>query len=421
MDVLIPPTFKFIQILPYLAYTMLLFHLPYMGILLVSAIMSVMYRKPKPQLSKDLMALVLGKTGPWFVFGFMPVASLAVLYKMLLFKAGIPIDQYLLDLLSLHILGALLLAFYRRTHHILLGAGGALITLLYSFHLVNVLSFLLFPEKWPFHTDIVPNLFFYITPLLHFGIFLMLSLIITGAGILFFYYKWTERKLPQDTPHYNFLKYNAFGLLLAGSLVLPPLILLDLVTLPTYSLSLPVFVLNGLLMVVLFFLILSAASMIRKHKESQPPYIVIVFLLAILSFGLVIGKDRTLQTNSSLETIAVQEMAAEKIWLEEEGKREEIYAKIGGIDPKKGEEIFNQVCTACHAFDEKKLGPPMNDVLKKYAGKEAELIEFLRNPKKIDPAYPSMPNPGLTTIKIKSVVKYLMGEGEEKKEEGSNE
>jgi cytochrome c551/c552 len=421
MDVLIPPTIKFIQILPYLVYAMLLFHLPYMGMLLVSSIMSVAYKKPKPQLSKDLISLVLGKTGPWLVFGLMPVASLAILYKLILFKADIPIDRYLLDLLGLHIAGVVLLAFYRRFNHILLGAAGALITMLYSFHLVNVLSFMMFPEKWPFHTTILPYPLFYITPIWQFGIFLMLSLIITGAGILFIYYKWSERKLAEDSPHYDFLKYNAFGLLLAGSLLLPPLILLDLATLPSYSLSIGVFVLNGLLMISLFFLLLSVAGMIRNRKEPQPPHIVIAFLLAIISFGLVIGKDRTLQTNASLETIEVQRMSAEKVWLEEEGKREEIYAKIGGIDPKKGEEIFNAVCTACHAFDEKKLGPPMNDVLKKYQGKEAELIEFLKNPKKIDPAYPSMPNPGLTSIKIKSVVKYLMGGSEEKKEEDSKE
>jgi cytochrome c551/c552 len=395
---------------------MLLFHLPYMGTVLVSAGMSVLSRKQKPQLSDDFINLAMGKSGIWIAFGLLPAVSLAVLYRMLLFNAAIPIHYYLTRILLLQVAGMVLLWLYRRTSHIILGAGGTLLILLYCFHFVNLMAFLVFPEKWPFHKTILPYPLFAITPLVHFGAFLFLSLIVTGAAILFIYYKWTERQLPEDSPNYKRLKYFGFGFLLAGSLSLPLMIFWDLLTLPNYALSISVFVLSGLSIIVLFLLVSAAAAMIRSRASNRPRLTVSSLVLAIILFGLFIGKDRALQANANLETMAVLEMDAQKVWDEAVSKREEIYAKTAGIDPKKGEEIFNQVCTACHGFAEKKLGPPLNSVLPKYAGKENELIEYIKNPTRVDPQYPAMPNPGLTTFKIKSIVKFLM----EKNKPGEN-
>ena len=48
------------------------------------------------------------------------------------------------------------------------------------------------------------------------------------------------------------------------------------------------------------------------------------------------------------------------------------------------------------------------DVLPKYDGKEAQLVAFIRNPGKIDPAYPPMPNPGLRPNEAEAVAEYLL-------------
>jgi cytochrome c len=380
-----------------------------MGMVMVSSMMSAAYRKRKPELSKDFINLVMGKTGTWIAFGLLPGLALAVLYRMLLFNSAIPIHQYLFRLLGLQIAAVLLLMLYRKTTNLLIGAAGALLTLLYCFHLVNVMSFLVYPEKWPFEKMILPYPLFSITPLVQFGAFLFMSLILTGAAILFIYYKWSERKLKEESPHYNLLKYHGYGFLMGGASILPLMIFWDLATLPVYSLSIGVFVLSALVIFTLFLLLSASVSMVRHYKEAKPRYIVASFVLALVLFGLVIGKDRTLQANANLETVGVLKMDAQKTWDEEVGVREEIYAKTAGISAQKGEEIFNQKCTSCHAFDTKKLGPPLNSVLPKYVGKEEQLIEYIKNPVKIDPAYPAMPNPGLTGIRIKSVVKFLMG------------
>ena len=55
------------------------------------------------------------------------------------------------------------------------------------------------------------------------------------------------------------------------------------------------------------------------------------------------------------------------------------------------------------------------DVLPKYVGKEAQLVAFIRNPVKVDPAYPPMPNPGLKPQEADAVAKYLLEEFAKKK------
>ncbi len=423
-NLLTPPGFKFLHLISYLVYFMLLVHLPYMGMVLGSSVFSVAYRKWKPELSNDFIKLALGENARpwiWIGFGLLPPVSLAFLYKLLLFNTPIAIHLYLLRILVLLVLGFILLSFYctaekwrvpgiLENKNLVPAAGGLGVLLLmgYCFHLVDLMALLVFPEKWPFLKFPVPFPLFSITPVIHFGRFLFLSFIMTGAAVLFFYYKWPERRLPEDTPHYNLLKYHGYGFLLGGALLMPLVIFWDLYTLPGYSLSVSVFVISALIVLVLFLILAAAAVMIKNYTSPVPRFSVTVFLLALLLFGLVIGKDRTLQTNSSRETIAVLTSGAEKARNKIIAQREELYATSMKIDEKLGEQIYNERCTACHRFDRKTLGPPFNSVLPKYVNKQDELIAFLKNPGKIDPEYPAMPNPGLTTIQIKSVVKFLM-------------
>ena len=420
-ELLNPPTFKYLHLISYLVYFMLFIHLPYMGMVLGSSVLSLAYARPKPELSKDFIRLALGRPAIWIGFGILPVVALAFLFRLGLYNTPIAIHLYILRLLGILALGLVLLSLFlicRRwcdkqeqkigVKSLLLGTAGVLLVLFYCFHLVNLLALLIFPEKWLFIKLPIPYPLFDITPIVHFGGFICLTLIITGAAILFFYYKWPEKKLPETTPHYSFLKYHGIGLLLAGTVLMPVMVFWDLYTLPNYSLSVGVFVLAGLIIITLFLLLAASVTMIKNYSRPVPPLVVISFLLALLLFGLVIGKDQTLRANSSQETIAVLQSDAIKARKEAVDKREELYAKAMVIDEKAGEKIYNDICTACHSFDKKVLGPPFNEVLPKYGAKQDELIAFIKNPKKINPQYPAMPNPGLSTLQIKSVVKFLM-------------
>ncbi|MCP5105086.1 MAG: cytochrome c, partial [bacterium] len=139
--------------------------------------------------------------------------------------------------------------------------------------------------------------------------------------------------------------------------------------------------------------------------------------------------DRTLQANANLETHGAMMIDALKAKTAIDSVREDLYAKNMVVSTAIGEQVYQEVCTACHAFDKVVLGPAHDKTLPKYLNNPEGLVEFLKNPTKVDPAFPAMPNPGLTSFKIKSVVKFLMGrmgkewppETGEKKDKTTNE
>ncbi|MBK5094339.1 MAG: hypothetical protein JJE32_01535, partial [Deltaproteobacteria bacterium] len=55
------------------------------------------------------------------------------------------------------------------------------------------------------------------------------------------------------------------------------------------------------------------------------------------------------------------------------------------------------------------VGPPLNEVVPKYAGDVEKLKGFIRNPVKVNPDLPSMPNLGLPEEEIDAVARYLIG------------
>jgi cytochrome c1 len=56
------------------------------------------------------------------------------------------------------------------------------------------------------------------------------------------------------------------------------------------------------------------------------------------------------------------------------------------------------------------VGPAYISVIPKYVDRSADLVAFIRNPTKVDPAMPPMPNPGLDEIEVQSVAAYLLAE-----------
>lgn len=79
-----------------------------------------------------------------------------------------------------------------------------------------------------------------------------------------------------------------------------------------------------------------------------------------------------------------------------------------------GKEIYQAKCMACHKYDQKLVGPPHKDVMIKYAGKQEAMIQFILKPVKVDPAYPDMPQQGLTPAEAKAVVEFMYKEYGEK-------
>ena len=75
-----------------------------------------------------------------------------------------------------------------------------------------------------------------------------------------------------------------------------------------------------------------------------------------------------------------------------------------------GEEISTNICTACHQFDQRVVGPPYMSVLAKYENDKDALVQFIMNPSKIDTDYPPMPNQNLRKPEASAVADYLLQE-----------
>jgi cytochrome c len=67
-----------------------------------------------------------------------------------------------------------------------------------------------------------------------------------------------------------------------------------------------------------------------------------------------------------------------------------------------GKALFQQKgCTACHQADKDTVGPALKKIAAAYAGKEADLIKFLKGQGKsiVDPAKEAVMKPNLNTTK----------------------
>lgn len=402
------PDVQYIQLIPVLVYFLLLIHVLFMGSVVGTGALSVFYRPWKPDVGKEFAGLTAGAPWMWVAFGLLPPVALAFLLKMLYIDSPVPVHFYLLRLTVVLLVGFVLMVVFRKNLDIRAGGAGLLVLLFYAFYFSNIMGLMVYPEKWPFLTTILPHPLHSITGVLHFLGFVVIVLMMTGAGSLFFFFRWRETRIDISAPHYRFLKYNGLGLLLAGALLLPAILIWDLYTLPRYSFSFGIFALAGLLMLSAFLLALLASHFLLNAGILRQRLISISLVLVLSTVGLMIGKDRMIQVNSVQDRSgALRDKADEsrQKWL---ALRQELYPSAKEPDAKEGERIFQQRCTACHLFDRKKLGPSMNDALAKYGGDSEKLAAFLRKPVKVDPNYPAMPNPGLSEFQVKSVVSYLL-------------
>lgn len=73
-----------------------------------------------------------------------------------------------------------------------------------------------------------------------------------------------------------------------------------------------------------------------------------------------------------------------------------------------GKAVYDRVCSLCHRFDVRLVGPPFNETVPKYAKDPEALKAFIRNPVKKNPGYPPMPKPAVSETEIDAVAAYLI-------------
>ena len=400
---LLPPTVSHLPVLPLLAFLLLLLLLTFCGVLLVVSALALATQKSRPGLSRLCLGLVSPKLAVWLAWGFLPGLTVALVWLQQLDGAILPVGDYLTRTLGLTWLALALLFAYRRTHQILIGLAGHLTLALALFCTLALHSLLTFPEKWPVIHAPLPPVFSW-NVIAHFALYSSMFALLTGAYLLFVCFRWEEQKLLAEAAFRKEMRWLGQGLVLFGALSSPVLLLWHLLTAPPTGLAIPVFV-AALVALLLLFLVATLSMWLAP--ERSPRWIGPLFALAVAAFGAVLFQDQAVLAvaNEDLHREAAHNADARRQQAQQD--QEMRYPKIVA-DLALGQDLFQKRCSACHRFDSRLVGPAYAAVIPKYRDRAEALKAFIRNPVKVDPAFPPMPAQGLTLLEVESIAAYLL-------------
>jgi len=278
------------------------------------------------------------------------------------------------------------------------GRWGIIVLAVAAFLLVSSVSVTVNPSNW---TDVssVFDLFISLDVLIKFLQFIALAAGATGVGILYFFFSWQGGKKDLDPEYSSLVRRVALRLAVASLLAQPILILFGVLLLPGVSLSGTLYGFTGVSLALLF---LTAHFVYAYVRDPQAGYASSAFYTLLFAFAFLFANDQLAvhdATNEHAAYLAYQYDQA----------TEALKSKLGvAVVSFTGEDIYNGRCSACHLYDQKKIGPAYKDVIPQFEGKKAQLVAFILNPVKVNPAFPPMPNPGLKPAEADSIASFLL-------------
>jgi cytochrome c551/c552 len=283
-----------------------------------------------------------------------------------------------------------------------LGAAGVLLGLVATFILLCGAGLMMMPEKWPFLAA-DPRLLLSWVGAARFLEFTCLSLAATGALILLLGRPPAvgDEKAAESS---RFRRRLGAAVALVFLLGWPVVLLLGLYNLPTIALSWAVFAASAAALALACGLALKLLGVLERPevRSGRPIFFLLLLLFALWLLGDGLARENALDAESLSGLAAVVSSAAVP---EMEAPVPTAGEPEAAVD---GKAVFERLCTACHRFEERLVGPPLQSVLPEYRGNIEELKAFIRNPTKQDPAYPAMPKLQLSEAEIDAVARYLL-------------
>jgi cytochrome c len=252
------------------------------------------------------------------------------------------------------------------------------------------------PEIWKDSLKLVYFLFSWHV-LSAFMQFIAAAFAITGGAILFAFFYWEGGKNNLDDDYKNFVKTAAVRISFTGTLLLPLFMVTGVLGLPVSALSTWVFGASAIALILIFIAYNFLYAMVKESSIKYSGHLFFALLFVLLTF---IVKDQLAMSNSTKVQTAILSANFDKYLAELKGG--------GKVAEVSGEEIYQVRCSSCHKFDVKLVGPPYKETMPKYEGKVNDLVAFILNPKKVNPAFPPMPNPGLKPNEAKAVAEYIL-------------
>jgi len=414
----------------------LLIFLPFTGMVLGGSILSVYFngkgiKESKPlytRFAKDIMDRILVKRSAGLAFGVLPVATLTIIYAQFLMNAKIITVNFLAFSTLYYFAAIIFLLRYKNSFLKVIPHSKFLVTLRLArkeegeeeneesiipslsgyayFGLVALLvGLFLFvcgativaePSRW--NTSGILKSVFSLPVWMNYIYLILASCAIAGSAILYFFFVWQGGIKDMSEDYSRLVKKTVVPFTLVSSVLLPVFLFGGIILMPASSMSSSVY----LYVVFAFISILLASNLLYGIlKNSEMQFAGAVFFIMFLIFTFTIVKDQLVLGNSVREHLYAINQKAE----EYDRQKEALVITSTGVS---AEQIYNQKCIACHKFDVKLVGPPYKETVPKYNGDVKKLSEFIFNPVKINPDYPSMPNQGLKKKEAEAMAQWLM-------------
>ncbi len=275
------------------------------------------------------------------------------------------------------------------------GTVAAWAILLASFCLSAATAIGLRPSAWTGVASI-PGVLISLDVWLMWALFLALAGAMTGVGLLFFH---VRTALDEGATYEQTLRTIAFRLLTGSILTLPVFLAAVLFRLEDLAVSGWVYALAACSVLALFAALHAIYAYVQLDRAGSTAYGFALVILATTCLGTMFQVGLHNATRDHAVSLAVVY----------DRNEEALKTALGvGAKPLSGEDIYNGKCSACHLFDQKKVGPAYKNVVTKYAGRKADLVRFILNPVKVDPAFPNMPSQGLKPSEADSIATYIM-------------
>ena len=410
-----------------LIVVLFLAHLLFVNLMVGGALLTMAFeirglrRPPYDALARKIAATVTVNKSIAVVLGVGPLLVMNALYALWFYTANALTGRAWLGIVPLVMAAFLLLYAHKYSWdtlaehkglHIAIGAAATLLLLTVPLVFLANINLMLFPERWAgvegfLSTVLLANV---VPRYLH---FVLASVAVTAlflAGWLCrsgFDFEGALPELDRCETRRGLLAvaFGATGL----QLVAGPLVLL---TLPPHGLS---WLMIGNITAGVA-LALAALGLLWSEMRSTGPlssryWVVIGMLGCTIGFMLLgrhVYREEAIAPHRAM--VAAHTAAFRAAALGAEMRLAAGTPRLSGVEATAppGERVFRAVCMACHARDERRVGPPLTEIVGLYAGNPDGLIAWVRAPGKRRPDYPEMPPITMQDSQYREVAEYIL-------------
>jgi cytochrome c len=422
----LPQSSEHIELLHYILMLIMFLFIPFISILFGGTVLSIYYRRrglneKNPlflRFAHDVIETLTINKSLGIILGIVPLLTSVLIFAQLLHNTESPAVYYLLISFVLTAISVILIYTYRysvifsglfdsikniipednNTSEIIKNYRDGSRALSYRSGRYGLL--LLFVALYLFVAGISNALYplFSFEVIVRFLQFLSAAFTVTGGAIFFSFFYWDGGKKIEDDNYRAFIKKIAINITFTGAIVQPLFLTYDFIALPSFALSGAVFTYGMIAILLLFIVYHLLYSMIRDSNLNMSGPVFYVLIFSMLG---VIVKDQLAMGNATKPNAVILNAKYTEYLKELTGEN-----KLAAV--VSGEQIYKNICSSCHSFDHKIVGPPYKQTLPKYEGKLDQLVAFIRNPTKKNPDYPSMPNPALKPAEAQAIAEWLL-------------